>query len=156
MKTKNFECHKSIRNYEKKNIWNFGSLVDKSFVPWAQRTSVLYCRLSDFCSLSWPWWLWWSRRIMLAAMKKTCKRRHLGQNNKWCVHPPTESDYFYPPISSLHIIRKFPGSNLSISTKNVDAMLHCKYVDCGVLNCVPFSSESSLYGLHLIALNSPM
>ena len=42
--------YKSIRNYEKKNIWNVRRLVDESFVPSAQRTSVLFCRLSDFTS----------------------------------------------------------------------------------------------------------
>ena len=46
MKIKSFECPKSIRNYEK-NTWNVRRLVDESFVPSAQRTSVLYCRLSD-------------------------------------------------------------------------------------------------------------
>ena len=130
---------------EKKNTSNFGPSIVKPFVRWAQRTSVLYCRLSDFCSLSWPWWLWWSRRIMLAAMKTTCKRGHVGQNNKWCVHPPTESDYFYPPISSLHIIRKFPGSNLSISTKNVDAMLHCKYVEFLIVSHSPLKAHCTVY-----------
>ena len=35
----------------KKNTWNVRCLVDESFVPSAQRTSVLYCRLSDFNSL---------------------------------------------------------------------------------------------------------
>ena len=39
---------KSIRNYEKKNNWNVRRLVDESFVPLANRTSILYCRLSDF------------------------------------------------------------------------------------------------------------
>ena len=32
----------------KKNTWNVRRLVYESFVPRAQRTSVLYCRLSDF------------------------------------------------------------------------------------------------------------
>ena len=32
----------------KKNTWNFKRLVDDSFVPLAQRTSVLYSRLTDF------------------------------------------------------------------------------------------------------------
>ena len=48
MKIKSFECPKSIRNYEKKNTWNVRHLVNQSFVPSARRTSVLYCRLSDF------------------------------------------------------------------------------------------------------------
>ena len=48
MKIKSFECPKSIRNYEKKNTWNVRRLVDESFVTSAQRTSVVYCRLSDF------------------------------------------------------------------------------------------------------------
>ena len=48
MKIKSFECPKSIRNYEKKNTWNVRHLVDESFVPSVQQTSVLYCRLTDF------------------------------------------------------------------------------------------------------------
>ena len=44
-----YECPKPIRNYEK-NIWNVRFLVSQSFVPSAQQTMVLYCRLSDF----WP------------------------------------------------------------------------------------------------------
>ena len=41
---KNFE-----RFYEKKNnTWNIRPLVDELFVPTAQQTSVLYCRLTDF------------------------------------------------------------------------------------------------------------
>ena len=39
------------RFYGKKNTWNIRRLVDKSFVPSAQRTSVLYCRLTDAWSL---------------------------------------------------------------------------------------------------------
>ena len=42
------ECPKSIRNYEKKNTWNVRHLVNELFVPLAQQTSLLYCRLSDF------------------------------------------------------------------------------------------------------------
>ena len=48
MKTKSFE---SIRNYEKNNAWNIRCLADKSFIPGNQRTSILYCRLSDFTIL---------------------------------------------------------------------------------------------------------
>ena len=39
-------CKSSI--YEKNNTWNIRRLVDNSFVPSAQQTSVLYCRLTDF------------------------------------------------------------------------------------------------------------
>ena len=46
MKIKSFECPKSIRNYEKKIL----ATSDELFVPLAQQTSVLYCRLSDFTS----------------------------------------------------------------------------------------------------------
>ena len=38
----------SARNYEKNDTWNIGRLVDKSFVPANQQTSLLYCRWSDF------------------------------------------------------------------------------------------------------------
>ena len=48
MKIKSFECPKSIRNYEQKNTWNVKRLVEDSFVPLAQRTRVLYSRLTDF------------------------------------------------------------------------------------------------------------
>ena len=51
MKLKSFECPKSIKNYE--NItWSVRRLVNESFVPSAQQTSVLYCRLSDFCTVT--------------------------------------------------------------------------------------------------------
>ena len=46
-KIKSFECPKSIRNYEKKNTWNVRRFVDELFVPSAQQTSILCCRLSD-------------------------------------------------------------------------------------------------------------
>ena len=40
------------RNYEKMNdTWNIRFLVDESFVPANQQTSVLYCRLTDFIGL---------------------------------------------------------------------------------------------------------
>ena len=45
---KSFECSKSIRSYEKKNTWSLRRLVEELFVLSSQRTSVLYCRLSDF------------------------------------------------------------------------------------------------------------
>ena len=48
IKIKRFECFKSIRNYKRNNAWNIRGLVDQSFVPGNQWTSVLYCRLSDF------------------------------------------------------------------------------------------------------------
>ena len=38
----------TLRNYEKYNACNIRCLVDESFVPANQQTSVLYCRLSDF------------------------------------------------------------------------------------------------------------
>ena len=50
MKIKSFECPNSIRNYEKKN-WNVRRFGDKLFVPSAQQTSVLYCRLSDLLTM---------------------------------------------------------------------------------------------------------
>ena len=36
------------RFYEKKNAWNLRSLVDESFVPANQQTSVSYFRSMDF------------------------------------------------------------------------------------------------------------
>ena len=48
MKINTFERPKSIRNYKKNNAWNIRRLVNESFVPANQRTSVLYCRWSDF------------------------------------------------------------------------------------------------------------
>ena len=35
---------------KKNNTWNIRRLVDESFVPLAQPTSVLYCKLTDFKS----------------------------------------------------------------------------------------------------------
>ena len=40
------------RNYLKNDIWKIRRLVDESFVPANQPTSVLYCRLSDINSTS--------------------------------------------------------------------------------------------------------
>ena len=38
-----------LQDFMKKNdTWNIRRLVDESFVPSAQQTSVLYCRLTDF------------------------------------------------------------------------------------------------------------
>ena len=50
IKTKSFECPKSIRNCEKNNTWNIGRLVNESFVPATQQTTISYCRLSYFWS----------------------------------------------------------------------------------------------------------
>ena len=38
--------------WKKNNAWNFRRFVNESFVPLAERTSVLYCRLTDFISMS--------------------------------------------------------------------------------------------------------
>ena len=66
IKIKNFECPRSIRNYEKKNTWNVKRLVDDSFVPLAQQTSyILDWQMSKLWRLShshhclsssWKWW----------------------------------------------------------------------------------------------------
>ena len=46
------ECLKSIQ-IMKENTWNVRRLINESFVPSAQQTSILYCRLSDF-KACWP------------------------------------------------------------------------------------------------------
>ena len=52
------KCIKNCNNFckefckkfwKKNNTWNIGRLIDFLFVPVNQQTSVLYCRLSDFC-----------------------------------------------------------------------------------------------------------
>ena len=49
---KNF-ANNFARFYEKKNnTWNIRRLVDELFVPSAQRTSVIHCRLTDFRRVS--------------------------------------------------------------------------------------------------------
>ena len=45
-----FEGPKSTRNHKRDNAWNIRRLVNESFVPPSQQTSILYCRLSDFKS----------------------------------------------------------------------------------------------------------
>ena len=50
-KNKEFECPKSIRNYENTNAWNIRCLVDESFLPSTQGPSISYWRLSDFLFL---------------------------------------------------------------------------------------------------------
>ena len=43
--------HRILQDFMKKNnAWNIRRLVDETFVPSVQQTSVLYCRLSDFCT----------------------------------------------------------------------------------------------------------
>ena len=39
------------RNYEKNNTWNIRRLVNESFVPANQQTSVSYCRLKNFLAV---------------------------------------------------------------------------------------------------------
>ena len=41
-------CKEFCKILWEKNTWNIRHLVDKTFVPSAQRTSVLYSRLTDF------------------------------------------------------------------------------------------------------------
>ena len=54
---------------KKNNTWNFRHLDDESFVPENQRTSVLYCRLSDFwipdAARPQAPWFWFSRKTFL-------------------------------------------------------------------------------------------
>ena len=50
MKIKSFECPKSIRNYEN-NTLNVRCLFEKSFVPLAKQTKILYYRLSNFWTI---------------------------------------------------------------------------------------------------------
>ena len=54
IKIKSFEFPKSIKNYKKNNTRNVRHLVSESFVPSAQRTSILYCRkfLKNFRKIS--------------------------------------------------------------------------------------------------------
>ena len=48
-KNKRVYAKSFARFYEKKNTWKIKCFVDESFVPWTQWTSILYCRLTDFC-----------------------------------------------------------------------------------------------------------
>ena len=62
------------RNYEKKNnTWNIKCLVDESFVPATQRSSILYSRLSDFRFQS----LWLARSIPKSESRHTKALWHL-------------------------------------------------------------------------------
>ena len=72
IKIKRFECLKSIRNYKRNNAWNIRGLVDQSFVPGNQWTSVLYCRLSDF--------FYWSMLIFSKVFHKSCPQ---FSSEKW-------------------------------------------------------------------------
>ena len=76
MKIKSFECPKSIRNYEK-NTWNVRRLVAESFVPSAQWTSKLYCRLSNFCKLR--------KSVLEASAGYLSEFQCKSQNEDWNV-----------------------------------------------------------------------
>ena len=64
----------------KKNTWNIRRLVNKSFVPLAQRTSILYCRLSDFngiCpSFNCVTWHSWTRDKFYQSIVSGCNLWH--------------------------------------------------------------------------------
>ena len=95
MKIKSFECPKYVRNYEKKNIWNVRCLVDDSFVPSAQQTSILYCRLSDF---------WKSVRSVVDQISVS-----FGPTNLWNIPTPFSIVAKSPlPRDSLKLIRHHP------------------------------------------------
>ena len=63
----------------KKNndAWNLRHLVDESFVPSNQRTSVLYCKLSDFMSMlalqSWITIDFYEMTLVLASCHSVAK-----------------------------------------------------------------------------------
>ena len=42
IRIQSFECPKSIRNYKKNNAWNIGRLVNNSYHPANQGTSILH------------------------------------------------------------------------------------------------------------------
>ena len=67
---KSFECHKSMRNYKKDNAWNIRLLVNESFVPANQWTSVSYCRLSDF-------WIELQMALSIIYQRKPKLKTHL-------------------------------------------------------------------------------
>jgi hypothetical protein len=48
IKVKSFECPKSVIDLIKNNAWNIRRLVDDSFVPANQQTSVLYPHLCTY------------------------------------------------------------------------------------------------------------
>ena len=77
---KGFFSKNFARFYEKKNIWNIRRFVDESFVPSAQQTSVLYCRLKDFMSSQEP------DCDVCLAKPLTKLRQHLtGIRTPWCL-----------------------------------------------------------------------
>ena len=51
IKINNFECPKSIRNYEKNNAWNIRRLVGGLLGQTNKRPIVIYIRLTEFTSL---------------------------------------------------------------------------------------------------------
>ena len=84
----------------KNNAWNIRHLVDEQFVPLAQRTSVLYCRLTDFfmcyigtlciretCCLFVKTWLYIGRmNVMLSSLFLIKKVNAIAGINAW-QHP---------------------------------------------------------------------
>ena len=93
LKIRSFECPKSIRNYEKKKTWNVNHLVDDSFVPSAQQTSILYSRLTEFISMYnnvnmyndiyISWWLYFILQQRLTAeLAKT--KADIAKKSSYC------------------------------------------------------------------------
>ena len=68
-----------IKTFEMPHMRNVRSLVDESFVPSAQWTSVLYCRLSDFTYL----------HILPGSIEKTLKI----EGWEYCLR--TKSTFFH-------------------------------------------------------------
>ena len=101
---------------KKNNTWNIRRLVDESFVPSAQRTSVIYCRLTDLWSQDgWvmPPSLKWARLSSCQMGQRGAKKEAVTTNLlslfntflrllKWLLF--TYSGYLYRIICLLSVL----------------------------------------------------
>ena len=97
-----FECYKSIRNYKKNTAWNIRLLDDELFVPTNQRTSVLYCRLSDFMKTTTTSCTWlviyqrelWKKREWLTGLQTRWNVFKIGWDNVYSETSTVRNCYF--------------------------------------------------------------
>ena len=126
------------KNYEKNNAWNIRRLVNESFVPATQQTSVLYCRLSDFLS-----WFFLLLMIMTSEVKISgfCVIMHACQFV--CVKSSASHSSYRLKYVRCHIRQ----INLPLNYSRHCNFLRVKYVPC------TFFTNIAIHALEFITDN---